>query len=399
MHLLSPPAFISRLQWLTLILVAWSLQACGGGNLIPSEPPLSDVASLGREIFKDVTLSASGQMSCATCHVPERGHASPFESPVAMGGKGFPGDASANASGLRLPPSIRYLKFNSEFKFESDGTPVGGFFWDGRVNSLAEQAVKPFLASNEMANANASEVVAKVAQATYASRFKQVFGNDIFDQPEMAMSRVALALARYQIEDPEFAPFDSKFDWVNAGKTSFTAQELRGLTWFNRADKGNCAACHPSTKPANAPAALFTDFSYDSLGVPRNRSIAANANPAQFDMGLCGPMRSDLSHRLDLCGKFKVPSLRNVTLRKRFMHNGQFDKLNDVVRFYVTRSTQPTAWYPTETFDDLPLHLRGNVNVVEAPYNRVRGQSAALTEQEITDLVVFLKTLNDGYKP
>jgi cytochrome c peroxidase len=389
---------MSRWRFAMILALSWGLQACGGSSDRSGEP-LSAAASLGQEIFHDVTLSASGRMSCATCHDPKRGHASPFSTPVAFGGRGFPGDQSEQVSGLRVPPSIRYLKFNSSFKWDAQGMPVGGFFWDGRANSLAEQAKKPFLGANEMGNVDAQEVISRLSHSPYAKRFQQVFGDNIFADPQTAFERVAYALERYQKEDKEFAPFSSKFDAVNAGLAVFTAQELRGLTWFNRADKGNCAACHPSTKPDDAPGALFTDFSYDSLGVPRNAAIAANHNSAFFDMGLCGPERADLLQRTDLCGKFKVPSLRNVALRTRFFHNGQFDNLTDVVRFYVTRDTQASLWYRLDVYDDLPSNLRTNVNVTEAPYNRQRNEKAALTESEITDLVVFLQTLTDGFTP
>jgi len=277
-------------------------RGAGNANTIES---LSAAAQLGQEIFKDASLSASGQMSCQTCHEPSMGHASPFTTAVAFGGG-------------RTPPAINYLKYNGAFKFDPDGTPKGGFFWDGRANSLAEQAKGPFLNAVEMANADAAAVIHKLSQATYAEQFKRVFGANIFNDPNTAFDRVAYALERYQIEDTDFAPFTSKFDAVMQGKEAFTPEELRGLVWFNRADKGNCAACHPSTKPDNAPAALFTDFSYDSLGVPRNTDITANANANFFDKGLCGPTRTDLSTRTDLCGAFKVPSLRNVAKRNRF---------------------------------------------------------------------------------
>jgi len=379
------------------VLVALLLTACGGAREATSATSLSEAALLGQEIFKDESLSASGQMSCATCHDPSIGHASPFTSPVAFGGANFPNDTSAGVSGLRLPPAIRYLKFNAAFRIDADGTPAGGFFWDGRANSLAEQARKPFLGANEMANADAQDVINKLQLRPYANRFKQLFGATIFNDPEKALDRVAFALERYQMEDPDFAPFTSKFDAVNAGRATFTEQELRGLTWFNRRDKGNCAACHPSTSAGNAPAALFTDFTYDSLGVPRNGNIAANATSSFFDMGLCGPARTDLTQRTDLCGKFKVPSLRNVALRQRFFHNGAFGNLRDVVQFYVTRDLTPAVWYPGDVYDDLPANLRGNVNVTEGPYNRVPGQAAALSNAEIDDLVAFLRTLTDGF--
>lgn len=378
-------------------MVGLGLTACGGSSASSTSVPLSAAAALGQEIFKDVSLSASGRMSCATCHDPDRGHASPFDTPVALGG------VKLDLPGSRLPPAIRYLRFNTAFRIAPDGTPSGGFFWDGRANSLFEQARGPLLNDHEMANASVSAVVQKIAAASYAGKFKQVFGADIFNTPELAFDRVQHALARYQQEDADFAPFSSKFDAVNAGKASFTAQELRGLAWFNRSDKGNCAACHPSVKPADAPAALFTDFSYDSLGVPRNSAIAHNTDAAFFDMGLCGPTRADLSTRLDVCGKFKVPSLRNVALRQRFFHNGQFNSLRQAIAFYVTRDTQPQLWYPQDplgnlvVYNDMPSLLRGNVNVTEAPYNRTRGQAAALGDAEIDDVLAFLATLTDGF--
>ena len=389
-----------QFPWIISVFVVGLLAACGGGGSDGGgSAGLSAAALLGQQIFNDPTLSASGAMSCATCHDASIGHASPFNAPAALGGPNL------NIQGTRLPPAIGYLKFNSGFKFDTDGTPMGGFFWDGRVNSLAEQGKKPFLGANEMANASPQDVIAKIQLASYANTFKQVFGADIFNDPDAAFDRVGYALERYQIEDKDFAPFSSKYDAVTAGKASFTEQEVRGLAWFNREDKGNCAACHSSTKPDNAPAALFTDFTYDSLGVPRNPDILANAVPTFFDQGLCGPTRTDLSSRSDLCGKFKVPSLRNVALRKRFFHNGKFDSLAQVVLFYVTRDTNPENWYSRDTFgnvvpyDDLPVALRGNVNVREGPYNRRPGQAPALNMQEIADLVAFLQTLTDGYTP
>nr|WP_295785643.1 cytochrome c peroxidase [Rhodoferax sp.] len=387
------------------LLVASLLVACGGGDTAPvttgvsSAQTLTPAAALGEKIFKDTSLSASGRMACSTCHDAALGHASPFSTPVAMGG------ANLDQPGTRLPPALGYLRFNTTFRIQADGTAVGGFTWDGRADTLADQARRPFLSSNEMANPDVASVVTKLSKAPYAAAFKATFGADIFNNPIVAFDRMVLALERYQREDADFAAFSSKFDAFTAGKTAFNGAELRGLVLFNRKDKGNCAACHPSTKAANAPGALFTDFTYDSLGVPRNNSIAANADAGYFDLGLCGPTRSDLAARSDLCGKFKVPSLRNVALRKRFFHNGQFDSLEQVVRFYVSRDTSATTWYSLDAmgnatgYDDLPVDLRGNVNVTEGPYNRLVGDAPALNESEVQDLVAFLRTLSDGYAP
>jgi len=385
---------------------ALALTACGGGNSGSSitapaaEPPqLSEAAALGRQIFSDVSLSGSGRMSCATCHDAAFGHASPFAGPVS------PGGVNLELEGTRNSPSIRYLRFNTAFHFDDEDTPTGGFFLDGRASSLADQAKQPFVNPVEMANADVASVVAKLAAAPYAAKFKQVFGDGIFSSPDAAMDRAAFALERFQVEDPQFAPFSSKYDAFVSGRATLTPQELNGLALFNRADKGNCAACHPSSKPANAPGALFTDFTYDNLGVPRNLLIKANADAGAFDLGLCGPNRTDLASRSDLCGAFKVPSLRNVGLRKHFFHNGAFTTIEDVIRFYVTRDTNAQAWYPLDangsavSYNDLPSAMRINVNTTEGPYNRMPGQAPALNESEIADLAAFLRTLTDGYTP
>ncbi len=394
-----------------MLLATW-LTACGGGGGSDGSAPVAGapanpesgnaaptVFALGKKLFNDPSLSASGKLACASCHAASQGHASPFSTPTALGGLGL------DKPGTRLAPTLRYLRYNSAFHFDAEGTPVGGFDWDGRAKTFAAQAERPLLSENEMGNANHADVVAKLVRSPYADDFKQVFGPDIYADPELTFERIAFALQSYQIDNPDFAPFTSKFDYMTAGKAAFTPQEQRGLAWFNRVDKGNCAACHVSTKPANAPGALFTDFTFDNLGVPRNPEIAANRDPVYFDLGLCGPSRIDLKDKLELCGAFKVPTLRNVALRKRFFHNGAFDSLEQVVRFYVQRDTNPELWYPVDAagnvdkFNDLPMSLRGNVNTTEVPYDRKRGEAPRLNESEVQDLVAFLRTLNDGWQP
>ena len=255
-----------------------------------------------------------------------------------------------------------------------------------------------------MANPDAASVVAKLRGAPYAEQFRMLFGAAIFDDPATAFERMLLALQQYQKEDPAFHPFDSKYDQFIAGRVSLEPAELRGLALFNNPTKGNCAACHTSARAADGSPPLFTDFSFDNLGVPRNTTLAANRDPAFFDLGLCGPDRTDLSARRDLCGAFKVPTLRNVATRKAFFHNGRFSNLQDVLGFYVRRDTNPEEWYPAgadgtvQKFDDLPPSLRGNVNVTEVPYNRQPNQAPSLSATEIGDVIRFLVTLNDGYR-
>ena len=130
--------------------------------------------------------------------------------------------------------------------------------------------------------------------------------------------------------------------------------------------------------------------------------IPANADPAYFDLGLCGPGRKDLAAPHDLCGAFKVPTLRNIARTAPYFHNGSFDNLRDVVNFYVRRDTDPGLWYPksatgSRKSDDLPEQHQSAVNESEVPYDRMPGETPALTPAEIDDVVAFLKTLDDGY--
>lgn len=362
------------------------------------DPQRLKAIELGRELFFDQSLSASGQMSCATCHDPAHAHAQSNALPAQLGG------ADLDVPGTRSVPSLRYLNA-SAFFFDKEGTPTAGFNRDGRAASLIEQAERPLLAPHEMANADAADVAAKVARAPYADRFRALFGNDVFADPDGVFLRVRYAIAAFEQEAPELHRFDSKYDAFLRGKVRLSPSELRGLALFNRRDKGNCNACHLSGRGADGSMPLFTDYTYDNLGVPRNDALPANADPAFFDLGLCGPDRADLAERRDLCGAFKVPTLRNVATRHVFFHNGLFTTLRDSIRFYVRRDTNPEEFYPRDAdgrvlkFDDLPPELARNVNTEEVPYDRKPGQAPRLDEAEIDDLVAFLGTLTDGYDP
>ena len=387
--------------------VAAALTACGGGGGdadpaklpggAPSGQALSATAQLGQKIFNDPSLSASGRQSCASCHDAATAHAQPNALAAQLGG------SMLDQQGGRLSPSIRYLASNKAFSFTADGTPNGGFFWDGRAGSLQEQAGQPFLNPVEMANGSKDEVIRRLAAASYAEEFRKLYGDNIMGDAEAAFQRLTLALQQYQLEDPEFRPFSSKYDAFLLGKLPrLSDQEMRGLALYNNPVKGRCFACHPSARGSDGSLPLFTDFTYDSLGVPRNGELRQNDDPNFYDLGLCG--RDDLKDRTGLCGKFKVPSLRNVALRHAFFHNGKFKTLKDVVTFYVQRDTNPEKWYPQnadgtyDKFNDLPPAYRGNVNVLEGPYNRQPGQEPALSDAEVDDLIAFLQTLTDGYQ-
>ena len=383
-------------------MAASALTACGGGGTAasssaPVKHTLSPEAAIGQKIFADASLSASGRQSCASCHDPARGHSPANALAAQFGGP------NGDLQGTRKTPGIRYLSANTPFLFAADGTPTGGFFWDGRARTFAEQATEPFVNPFEMANADKAAVVAKLAATPYAAEFRQLFGANIFADVEGAYLRLSLAVQQYEREDGEFNAYSSKYDAFLRGRTALSAQELRGLALYNSPTQGNCAACHPSARGADGTMPLFTDFTYDNLGVPRNPELQRNADPAYHDLGLC--QRADLAGRDDLCGAFKVPSLRNVALREAFFHNGRFKTLKDALTFYVQRDTNPEKFYPTDAngavvkFDDLPPQYRRNVNTQEVPYDRHPGDAPALSDAEIDDVIAFLRTLSDGYAP
>ena len=213
---------------------------------------------------------------------------------------------------------------------------------------------------------------------------------------------IAEALEPIEQGSADFYPYSSRYDAFLAGKATLTAQEMHGLDLFEDEAKGNCASCHLSRPANDGEPPQFTDFGLIGVSVPRNPAIPANADPAYFDLGLCGPLRTDFKGRAEYCGLFRTPSLRNVALRKSFFHNGYFHTLRDAVAFYATRDTDPGHWYPrnadgtVDKFDDLPKAYWGNLNT-DPPFNGKKpGDKPALTDAEIDDIVVFLETLTDA---
>jgi cytochrome c peroxidase len=392
----------SSLRLVALALVALLCAAAHGGGGTPAyapaggrEPSAAQLAALGRAMFFDASLSASGRIACASCHDPRHAYGPSNALSVQLAGR------DGRRPGTRAAPSLRYLQTLppfSEHHFDNDGDdsidggPTGGHDWDGRASSAHEQARGPLLSPLEMANASPAAVVEHLRRARYAARFREAFGERIFDDADAAFRAALMALEVFQQTPAEFYPYSSKYDAVLRGRATLTPQEARGLALFNDPAKGNCASCHPSAVTADGAFPAFTDFGHVALGVPRNAAILANADPRYHDLGLCGPLRSDLAQRPEYCGRFRTPTLRNVAVRRSFFHNGVFHRLDDVLRFYAQRDVQPQRFYKGAKFDDLPSSYRANVNM-EAPFGR---RTSALSESEIGDLIAFLKTLTDA---
>ena len=447
------------------VLPMFFLAGCGGngdGGDSPPPAPLSVKALAGKALFFDVSLSASGEQSCSTCHVPGRAFtanpATDHGLPVPLGGRNM------DLPGFRNAPSLMYAALTPGF-FLDEGTPTGGFFRDGRASSLAVQAQQPFVTEFEMANQDAAEVLGRLQGSPATLQvFVAAFGASVLTDATATLAAMGDAIAAYETEAPEFAPFTSKYDYWLEGSAQLGAAELRGLALFNNPGKGNCTACHPSQRQGYSDHALFTDFTYDNIGVPRNWNIPANlphpqspvsgvpldympsepnvpadAEYAYYDMGLCAPFapptddpnpRPLFTQTTTLCGLFKVPTLRNIALSAPYFHNGVFPSLHKVLQWYVTRDinnnsgNNPTPvppgpggnpYFPLGTpylnadgtpdlyqYNDLPVAFNANVNIGEVPYTPptfAGGQAPTLSASEIDDVVAFLCTLTDGFDP
>ena len=366
------------------------------------------LASIGRRMFVDPALSASGRMSCATCHSATRAFGPPNDRPVQFGG------VALDQPGVRAVPSLRYLQTAPAFiehYFESpeegdestDAGPTGGLNWDGRIDRGRDQVLVPLFSPFEMANADAATLARSVARAPYAADLRAAFGDDLFANPDAVVRAIGEAFEAYEQTPAEFFPYTSKFDAVMRGQMAFTPQERRGFALFEDPAKGDCARCHFSVMGRNFELPQFTDFSLIALGVPRNSAIPANGDPGYYDLGMCGPLRTDLATRPEYCGLFMTPTLRNAATREAFFHNGVFHTLREVVQFYAERDTNPEKWYPVDAdgrvkkFDDLPAAYRANVEM-ETPFGGQPGDSPPLTSDDIDDIVAFIETLTDGWR-
>jgi cytochrome c peroxidase len=407
------PSHLLRTTLLVICAVLAAETAAAQEPAAPSRAQLyrrvEALTALGRRMFLDPSLSASGKMSCASCHSPLDAFGPPNALSVQLGGRDL------QQSGIRGVPSLKYLQVTPQFTehfFDSDDAaddsvdngPTGGLTWDGRVDRGRDQARIPLLSSFEMANRDPAEFAARLRRTAYAGEFRPIFGDTVLAEPDKAFEAALEALEAYQQSPAEFYPYSSKYDAYLAGKAELTDQERRGLSLFEDPAKGNCARCHVSAPGKDGTPPQFTDYGLVAIGAPRNTAIPANKDPSFFDLGLCGPLRSDLRDRAEYCGRFKTASLRNVATRRVFFHNGIFHTLRQVMEFYVQRDTNPEKWYPRDAdgivrkFDDLPAVYIANVDV-EPPFGGHPGDRPALSDDEIDDVIAFMRTLTDGFLP
>lgn len=399
---------MKRLGLTVALLCGAALLFAGYSATVSANGALSPMEELGKFLLFDTNLSTPAGEDCAFCHAPEVGFTGP-DSAINAAGAVYPG-AVHKRFGNRKPPAAAYAGDSPVLYYDAtDEVWVGGMFWDGRATGwtlgdpLAEQAQGPFLNPLEQNNPNVMLVCIKVSKSAYAGLFEQVWGPDSLDCVKDVYGvyeKIARSIAAYERSD-EVNPLSSKFDYEQAGQATFTAEEQLGKDLFE--NKALCAACHP--------APLFTDFTYDNLGVPKNLANPFYAMPPKFnpdgknfvDVGLGGFLKGagyiPAVYEAEW-GKVKVPTLRNVDRRpdagfvKAFGHNGYFKSLEAIVHFYNTRDVLPTC-IPglVEGVECWPApEVAVNVNTDELG-------DLGLTPAEEAAVVAFLKTLSDGYQP
>lgn len=404
------------------LLFSYSSGTLGGSRCMPIE-------TLGKLIFNDTNLSINRNQSCASCHDMAWGGTNP-DSVTNAGGAVHEGSFT-DRFGNRKPPSAVYATLSPIFHLSTSTTNeyIGGNFWDGRAtgkklaNPAADQAQGPFLNPVEQGLPDSACVVYRISVASYASIYKRVWEDNIttIDFPadtdslceqegstiplseddrakvEMAYNNIALSIAAYE-DSPEVNRFSSRFDSGIYRPSAFSSEERRGFELFR--GKGQCANCHTSM----GRNALFTNFTYDNLGVPPNpENPAFVADPNYVDLGLGGYLMNQgepASVYEPEIGKMKVPTLRNVDKRpspdsiKAYTHNGYFKTLKGLVHFYNTRDVKavcPGAYTEAEAIaaDCWPApEVPQNINTIEMG-------NLGLTNEEENAIVAFLKALTD----
>ena len=401
------------------ILCMCILFLVAGVNVLMADA-LTPKETLGKFLFFD-KISQPDSMSCAACHAPSFGFTGPIPG-INKKGSVYRG-AVPQRFGNRKPPTAAYATVSPVFHYDSEeGLFVGGNFWDGRAtgghlgNPAADQALGPFLNPVEQNNPSKLAVLEQVADSKYAHLWEIVWGQPLSLESEadieLNYDRIGLAIAAYE-GSPEVNQFTSKFDYYLKGMVELSEQEAWGLELFE--GKAMCSLCHISEPGPNGEPPLFTDFTYDNLGVPKNPDnpfyemdeiylddgTPINPQGADWiDPGLGGFLATlDPAYFTSIglnkddafaenMGKHKVPTLRNVDKRsgnkspKAFTHNGVFKTLEDTVHFYNTRDVK--EWPEPEVAENVNTEELGDLG---------------LTPEEEAAVVAFMKTLSDGYTP
>ncbi|MGR6875087.1 cytochrome-c peroxidase [Pseudomonas sp. HK3] len=327
----------------------FALIGCGSSS---NDPAISTKEALGEKLFSDQNLSFDRTQSCATCHSLEHGfvdnriNATYHASHVSAGSLGDNGVSI----GDRNAPTAAYAAFSPDFKYDSRTRVknqkstighytgfIGGQFWDGRAKDLAAQAGGPPLNPGEMNMPSKAAVIERIKENTeYVETFERLFSSDIFNDVDTAYDAMTEVIGDFEFKNREtFFPLNSKYDASLSGDYVYdpNSKAALGKTLFFSSDF-TCAACH-QLREIGVAGEIFTSFEYHNIGVPENTALRAINGVTVPDLGLFNnPIVNEKSDAANHKGKFKVPTLRNIALTAPYMHNGVFNELETVLKFY-----------------------------------------------------------------
>ncbi len=313
--------------------------------IIPDENPVTvGKVALGRKLYFDKRLSIDNTVSCATCHDPRKGFGDGKALAEGVGGQ----------KGARNSPTTLNAAF---YDFQ---------FWDGRVETLEEQAKQPLINPVEMAMPSQDAVVEKVRGIEgYPEFFEKVYGTK-----EITIDHIAGAIASFE---RTLIEFNSPFDWFIAGNANAISESAkRGWDLFN--GKARCNSCHGHIE--SYP--FFTDNKFHNIGVgakdlrfeelARRAEQESDISKLTHEEGASELGRYLVTRNKADIGAFKTPGLRNIALTAPYMHDGSEPTLTSVIEFY-NKGGEPNPF------------LDGGIVPLE------------LTEEEVADLVEFMKSL------
>jgi len=397
-------------------LVLTATPALAGQITAADFPPYDAAkAELGQLLFYDKVLSGNRNISCGSCHSHEHHSGDGLslgigEGGVGMGAKRTPGEAG-NRIHARIPrnaPALWNLAHKDMTVFFHDGrltksdifgngfkSPAEERLPQGLDNLIAAQAVFPVTAQHEMAGNpreneiagavndridNAWPIIASRVSAIdeYAVMFEAAFDN-VTNSGDITIVEIANALSAFI--GSEWANYDSPYDLG-----TLDAAALRGQDIFM--GKGNCASCHSG--------ALFTDQKFHAIGLPafgpgRTRSF----DPIPRDVGHMGE-----TDRLEDAYKFRTPALRNVELTGPYGHNGAYSTLEGIVRHHLDPKMALDYWTPEEAklpivewLQEADFVVQSDKREMARQINAISIEPVSLTDQEVDDVVAFLKGL------
>lgn len=298
--------------------------------------PSEEKIALGKKLFFDKKLSSDGAMSCATCHLPNKGY----------------------TDGLRLGKDNNKAPLQRNTPTLLNSIYQKAFFWDGRANTIDDQISAVFKNDKEF-NTDVHRFSGNILKdTTYITLFKNAFG--------VVPNSNRETVRAISVYVSTLIGFNSKFDKDLRGETSsFTAEEKNGFNLFM--GKALCATCHfiPLTNGTVPP--FYKETEKEVIGVPKTSKNKVLDN----DRGFYWVFEEDIHDKM-----FKTPTVRNSTLTAPYMHNGIYNTLEEVVNFYNLGGGAGLGF---------------NLDHQTLPFDELK-----LTDKEQKNLVAFMHTLTDN---